>query len=102
MAMATDTLATTETAGEVLAMLYAPDRPLRQDPYPAYARLRELTPVTQSPLTGAWVVSTADGVLSVLRDGRMSAALATKSGWSLTIGASEPMLQVLSKVLLFM
>jgi cytochrome P450 len=45
----------------------------RTDPYPAYARLREVDPVHRSGLVPGWVLSRYDDVLAALGDARLSA-----------------------------
>jgi cytochrome P450 len=60
------------TASSDDAQLSAGNPQLATDPYPIYARLRELPSVRRDPLLPVWVVTGYDDVMSILRDARFT------------------------------
>jgi cytochrome P450 len=72
------------------------------DPYPLYRRLRERDPVAWDPFLHAWVVTSYDGVLSVLH--RFSADRTPTPAQLKMMGMSalEPVADVMVRQMLFM
>jgi cytochrome P450 len=63
---------TPEHAAEADAILRRLMTEHQSDPYPLFARLRELSPVHRSPLGGFWVLTRYDDVQKILKDKRFT------------------------------
>ena len=73
---------------------------LRQDPYPAYARLRSKDPIHRSELIKGWVLTRHADVTSVLRDPRFSADQDKNGNQQINMDEAGPYYRWFDKTLL--
>ena len=90
-------------ADAAIKAIFSPTQDQRDDPYAAYAHLRDKAPFVWSDELETWVCSRFEDVSHVLGDRRFTSKPDLSDGWGGVSGdQAGPVLHVLGRVLLFM
>ena len=90
-------------AEDALRAIFDPTQAERDDPYPTYRALREAAPVYHAESYETWALSRFDDIATVFSHRGVSSTPDLEQGWGeATPEEAGPVLQVLSRVLLFM